>query len=80
MPSPLQVGSFTFNIASQVVDYPGSSDLSLISNITVDNVNITLNATVIICMDSTGIQDMVTIKIFNLNDLQLGMVFCYNCF
>ena len=74
-PSPLQVVSFTFNIASQIADNAGSSSHSLISNITVDNVTIALNATVITCMEvETGIQDMMTIHILNINDLQLGIV------
>ena len=68
-PLPLEVGSFTFNIATQAVNNTGSSNHSLISNITVDNVDITLNATVVICTEvETGIQDMVTVNVIGTNE------------
>ena len=71
-PSPLQVGSFTFNIVSQVVNNAGSSNLSLISNITVDNVSIALNETIIICTEvATGIQDVVTVNVIDANECKL---------
>ena len=73
-PLPLQVGSFTFNIATEFINNTGCPDHSLISNITVNNVTIALNATVITCTEvATGIKEMVTINILNMNDLQLGI-------
>ena len=71
---PLQVGSFTFNITSQVVNNTGSSNLSLISNMTVDNVSVTLNATVITCTEvATGIQDMVSVYVIGTNECNVIM-------
>ena len=67
----LQFGLFTFNISSQVVNNTGRSNVSesLISNITVDNVDIALNATVITCTEvATGIQDMVTVNVIHVNE------------
>ena len=68
-PSPLQVASFTFNIATQVVNNTASSDHSLISSITAKSVNIALNATAIICTEvETGIQDIVKINVIDTNE------------
>ena len=75
---PLQVGAFTFNIASQVVNTTTAS--SLISNITVDNVSIALNATVIICTeDETGMQDMVIVNVIDTDKCNSTIIIVCDC-
>ena len=76
---PLRVNSFNFNIASQVINNTGRSNLSLISNITVESVDSSLNEVVVICTEEeSGTQDMVKVHIFN--NFQLGRGLCMSVY